>query len=63
MKRRRLSALYVQKIHACINDNILYRSVYENLMHARYALHCGIRLDEMALVMLRVSAQEEGFSG
>ena len=29
-------------------------------MHARYAVHCGIRSDEMTLVMLRASPQEEG---
>jgi hypothetical protein len=52
--------LEVQKIHACINDCILYcGEEYEIWKHARYALHCGIRSDEMTLVMLRASPHDE----
>jgi hypothetical protein len=53
--------LEVQKIHACPNNCILYRGDYKNLMNARYALHCGIRSEEMTLVMLRVSPPGRGF--
>ena len=48
--------LEVLKIHACPNDCILYRDEYEHLNECRYALHCGIRSDEMTLVMLRARA-------
>src|SRR3954469_2179981 len=46
--------LDVQKIHASINDctSTAVRST-RILMHARYALHCGIRSDETILAMLR----------
>ena len=48
--------LEVQKIHACINDCILYRGEeYENLNACPYAVHCGIRSGEMTLVMSRAS--------
>ena len=30
-------------------------------MNARYAVHCGIKSDEMTLVMLRACLPEEGF--
>ncbi|KAK1625993.1 hypothetical protein QYE76_000308 [Lolium multiflorum] len=53
--------LEVLKIHACINDCILYRAEYENLENARYAMHCGIRSGEMTLVMLRASHLGRGF--
>jgi hypothetical protein len=29
-------------------------------MNAQYAVHCGIRLEEMTLVIFRASPQEEG---
>ena len=53
--------LEVQKIHACPNDCILYRGAYKDLNASRYAVHCGIRSDEMTLVMLTASAPGRGF--
>ena len=54
--------LEVQKIHACINDCILYRGESTRIrMNARYVVHCGIRSDEMTLVMLRASSPGRGF--
>jgi hypothetical protein len=57
--------LEVQKMHAYINDCILYRGEeYENLEAYRICTalryKVGIRSDEMTLMMLRASPQEEG---
>ena len=53
--------LEVQKIHACPNDCILYRGAYKDLNHARYAVHYGIRSDEMTMVMLTAGPPGRGF--
>jgi hypothetical protein len=54
--------LEVQKIHACINDCFLYHVRSTRIWkHARYALHCGIRSDEITLVMLMASPPGRGF--
>ena len=50
--------LEVQKIHACPNDCILYRGAYEDLNACPV---CGIRSDEMTLVMLTASPPGRGF--
>ena len=50
----------MEKIHACPNDCILYRGAYKDLNACPDAVHCGIRSDEMTLVMLTASPQEEG---
>ena len=53
--------LEVEKIHACPNDCILYRGAYKDLNAAWYAVHYGIRSDEMTLVMLTASPPGRGF--
>jgi hypothetical protein len=54
--------LEVQKIHAYINDCILYRGGSMRIWkHARYALQCSIRSDQMTLVILRASPLGRGF--
>jgi hypothetical protein len=54
--------LDMQKIHTCPNDCILYSDEkYENMINARYALHCGIRSEKMTLVILRASHPGRGF--
>ena len=53
--------LEVEKIHACPNDCILYRGTYKDLNACRYAVHCGIRSDEMTLVMLTASPPGRAF--
>ena len=47
--------LDVHKIHACPNDCILSAVRMRVLTHAWYAVHYGIRSDEMTLVMLTAS--------
>ena len=55
--------LDVQKMHACINDCILYRGEKSTRIwiNVRYALHCGIRSDQMTLAMLTASPPVRGF--
>jgi len=47
--------LEIQKIHACLNDYILYHGGNTRIwMHVQYVRHHGIRSGEMILAMLRV---------
>ena len=53
--------LDVQKIHACINDCILYRGEeYENLDACPVCTALGTRSDKMTLVMLRAMTSLSG---
>jgi hypothetical protein len=53
--------LEVQKIHALMNVSSTAVRSTRIWKHARYALHCSIRLDEMTLVMLRARPPVRGF--
>ena len=53
--------LDMQKIHACPNDCILYRSECTRIwINARYALHCVMKSEKMTLVMLRAITSHLG---
>jgi hypothetical protein len=53
--------LEVQKIHALMTASSTTVRSTRIWKHAQYTLHCGIRSDEMTLVMLRASPPERGF--